>query len=266
MSSHTTSPLGDGAVGPVDWSLSRLVRPGGGAATLGTLEVRQRLAHYDVTGADLLDARTGRLRSPGRYPWSDLRAYYSPAELLFLGCESVATTIRNFEPVLVPGLLQTRAYARAIMADVYGEHWDVFDRRWEARSRRQRLHQRPQPPAMAFVVDEAVVRRVVGSPAIMRGQLEQLVTWGALPHVDLRVLPFSAGAHHGMPGPFIVLGFARDDDPDLLFREGVDRSSTSTEDPVVTRSYATRFGMLQAQALDPDATTGFLRDALASLS
>lgn len=266
MSSPTEASVGGSAATPVDWSLSRLVRPGRADGPLTTDEVRDRLAHYDVTGRDLVDARTGRVRSAARYPWSDLRAYYSPAELLYFGYESAADTIRSFEVGLVPGLLQTRDYARAILADVYGEHWDVFDRRWEARLGRQRLHQRPRPPAMAFVIDEAVVRRVVGSPAAMRGQLEQLIAWGTLPHVDLRVLPFGAGAHHGLPGPFTVLGFTGGDDLDLLFREGIDRSSTSTEDPVATRSYTTRFGMLQTQALGPDATATLLREAIATLS
>jgi len=266
MSSSTETPVGGGGAAGVDWSLSRLVRPGRSDARATTDEVRDRLAHYDVTGPDLVDARTGRVRTSGRYPWSDLRAYYSPAELLYFGYESAAASIRGFESGLVPGLLQTRDYARAILADVYGEHWDVFDRRWEARRRRQLLHQQPRPPAMAFVVDEAVVRRVVGSPAVMRGQLEQLITWGALPHLDLRVLPFGAGAHHGMPGPFVVLGFNGGDDLDLLFREGIDRSSTSTEDPVATRSYTTRFGMLQAQALSSDETSALLRETIATLS
>jgi hypothetical protein len=266
MSSPTDDSAGGGTAATVDWSLSRLVRPGRGDAPVTPSHVRERLAHYAVTGPDLVDALTGRVRTTGRYPWSDLRAYYSPAELLYFGYESAADRLHCFEPILVPGLLQTRDYARAILADVYGEHWDVFDRRWEARHRRQRIHRRPRPPAMAYVLDEAAVRRVVGSPAVMRGQLEQLIAWGTLPHVDLRVHPFGAGAHHGMPGPFTILGFAGDDQPDLLFREGIDRSSTSTEDQVATRSYTTRFRTLQAQSLGPDATAALLRETLATLS
>jgi transcriptional regulator with XRE-family HTH domain len=250
----------------MDWSLSKLIRIEKGDVGISPGDVRELLAHFGVTDTDLIDSMTGRARVARRYPWSDLRAYYSPAELTYFAYESAASTIRSFELSLVNGLLQTKNYARAILADVYGEHWDVFDRRWQARERRQELHRRTPAPAMSFVLDEAVVRRVVGDPAIMREQLEQLVHWGAMPHVDLRVLPFGAGAHHGMHGPFILLGVGGEDDPDLLFKEGVDRTSTSTEDPAATRSYGTDFRMLQAQSLSPDDTTDLLKDLITGLS
>ena len=249
-----------------DWSLSSLIRIDDRDAGLTPADVRALLAGYDVTDAVLVDSMTGRARVEGRYPWSDLRAYYSPSELQYFGYEAAAASIRSFELSLVHGLLQTRDYARAMLADGYGEHWDVFDRRWQARERRQQLHHRSDPPAMAFVVDEGAVRRIVGSPGIMRRQLERLVDQGAQPHVDLRVLPFGAGAHNGMSGPFTVLGFAGEADPDLLFKEGSDRTSTTSDDPVTTRSHATTFRMLQAQALSPHDTADLLRHLITGLA
>ena len=250
----------------MDWSLSKLIRIERGDVAIKPGDVRELLAHYGVSDAEVIDTMTGRARAARHLPLSDLKGLYAPADLAYFGYESAAVTIQAFELSLVHGLLQTKDYAQAILADVFEEHWDTFDRRWEARERRQAIHDRATPPAVEVVLDEAVVRRVVGSRKVMREQLERLRECADLPHVDLRTLPFDAGAHQGVTGSFALIGLADDPVPDLLFKEGAHRTSTSTEDPGSIREHRTRFRALQSQALTPEDTAKLLDTLITSLT
>lgn len=123
--------------------------------------------------------------------------------------EREATLIRWFEPLVVPGILQTKAYAHAIIAGSGLVDPEEIDQRVASRLDRQSLLAGPKSPTLIAIVDEGVLRRRVGSSEIMAEQCRVLLEFGARPHTQLHVVPASAGGHAGLGGAF-TLAKARD--------------------------------------------------------
>ncbi|GAB1645117.1 helix-turn-helix domain-containing protein [Krasilnikovia sp. MM14-A1259] len=118
--------------------------------------------------------------------------------------EREATLIRWFQPMLVPGLLQTEAYARAVMSWGSLRPQAEAERLIAARMSRQAILAKSSPPQLIAVVDEPVLHRLAGSPAVMAEQFEHLLWCAEQPHVRIHVLPSTAGSHTGLAGPFIL--------------------------------------------------------------
>jgi transcriptional regulator with XRE-family HTH domain len=138
----------------------------------------------------------------------------------YVDLESAATLIRTYEGQFIPGLLQTDDYMRAVIGGAQlEESSEEMGRRVRLRMARQTLLTREHPPRLWAVVDEAALRRPVGGPEVMRGQLERLIDASKLPNVTLQVLPFAVGAHSGMPGAFSILRFADPELPDVVYLE-----------------------------------------------
>jgi uncharacterized protein DUF5753/helix-turn-helix protein len=138
----------------------------------------------------------------------------------YVDLESAATLIRTYEGQLVPGLLQTEDYMRAVIGGAHlAESSEEAERRVALRVTRQRLLERPGGPRLWAVVDEAALRRPVGGPEVMRGQLERLIDAAKLPNVTLQILPFAAGAHPAMVSAFSILRFADQELPDIVYLE-----------------------------------------------
>jgi transcriptional regulator with XRE-family HTH domain len=137
----------------------------------------------------------------------------------YLGFEAAAETIRSFEIQFVHGLFQTEEYARAVTRLRRKPAVDEIERRVALRLKRQDLLSRPNPPRIWSVMDEAVLRRPVGGPAVMRAQAQRLLEVAELPHVTLQVVPFASGAHAGESGSFTVLRFEERDLPDVVYIE-----------------------------------------------
>ncbi|NLU73081.1 helix-turn-helix domain-containing protein [Streptomyces sp. HNM0575] len=138
----------------------------------------------------------------------------------YLGLEQAAGVIRSYEAQFVPGLLQTPEYARAVIAlghDRASEH--EMRRRVELRMLRQRILRSARPPHLWAVIDEAALRRPVGGPETMRGQLEHLVAACELPHVTVHVMPFAAGGHAAAGGPVTLLRLPERELPDVIYLE-----------------------------------------------
>jgi len=151
-----------------------------------------------------------------------LRACDLSQYLEFLALENSASGIQQFEPAIVPGLLQQEDYARAVLqAFAGGATQQQIDEWVELRMRRQEeLFERPDPPQMVFLMDEAVLHRWVGGSDVMRRQVLYLGELAAAENnVTIEVVPFRAGAHPGMRGPFVILEFADDLVGDILFLE-----------------------------------------------
>jgi hypothetical protein len=140
----------------------------------------------------------------------------------YLGLESAAALIRTYEVQFVPGLLQTPAYARAVI--LLG-HADApaaeIERRVQLRVNRQRLLHRAAPaaPELWVVVDEAALRRPIGGPGVMREQIQWLIELSQLPNVRLQIIPFLAGGHAAAGGAFTILRFPEDELPDVVYVE-----------------------------------------------
>jgi transcriptional regulator with XRE-family HTH domain len=167
------------------------------------------------------------------------------------GLEVDASTIWQYSTQLVPGLLQIEAYARAVLEAIrLDDKPGDIDRRLELRLHRQALLTGEDAPEYWVVLDEAVVRRQVGGPAVMAQQLERLAEAATLSNVTLQVLPFAAGEHAGMDGDFTVLHYRESADPDVVFIENTG-SDMYLEAPAVTRRYNKIFDHLRAAAQNP---------------
>lgn len=138
----------------------------------------------------------------------------------YLGLEAAAALIRTYEVQFVPGLLQTKEYARAVVLLGHGRaKTDEIDRRVELRMARQQVLTRPDAPKLWVVVDEAALRRPIGGIDIMRGQVDALLEANTLPNVRLQVIPFNAGGHAAAGGAFTILRFPDQDLPDVVYIE-----------------------------------------------
>lgn len=138
----------------------------------------------------------------------------------YVGLEAAATLIRSYEVQFVPGLLQTRDYAQAVVRLGRAEpDAGEANRRVELRMTRQQILTRPDPPQFWAVVDEAALRRPIGGAAVMRGQIEALIKATALPNIKVQVVPFSVGGHAAVGGAFSILRFPEPDLPDVVYVE-----------------------------------------------
>jgi Domain of unknown function (DUF5753)/Helix-turn-helix domain len=137
----------------------------------------------------------------------------------YFGLEAAAASIREYELQFVPGLLQIEDYARAVirLGNLLSE--DEVVRRAQARVSRQQILNRENPPKVWAVLDEGALRRSIGGPAVMKAQLRQLIDMCDHPAVTLQILPFSAGAHRAMGGPFTILRYTEPDLRDVVYIE-----------------------------------------------
>jgi transcriptional regulator with XRE-family HTH domain len=132
--------------------------------------------------------------------------------------EAQATILRWFEMVVVPGLLQTEDYARALLTDRIGSGADDVDNKVAARMERQAVLDRDRPPELWVVMDEAVLRRRVGGPHVMREQINNLTVAARRPNIVIQVIPAAVGVHDGFPGAgFIIADFA--DTPRVAYQD-----------------------------------------------
>ena len=138
----------------------------------------------------------------------------------YLGLEASAALIRSYEVQFVPGLLQTEDYARAVVLLGHGRaRPEEIDRRVALRMQRQAILDRADPVQLWAVLDEAVLRRPIGNPQIMRTQLEALLDAAARPNVRLQIVPFDAGGHSAAGGAFTILRFPDQELPDVVYIE-----------------------------------------------
>jgi transcriptional regulator with XRE-family HTH domain len=229
-------------------------------------DVRDLLTLYAVTDpADrrlLLDlARKANV--PGWWHrYSDLLpGWFQP----FLGLESAAATIRAYEAQYVPGLLQTHDYARSVVMISHDTAApDDVDRRVALRMHRQDLLTRGDAPQLWVVIDEAVLRRQIGGPPVMRGQIAALIEATKLPNVRLQILPFTAGGHAALGGAFSLLRFPDQDLPDVVYVEQLTGALYLDKRDDV-EEYAAAMELLCIQADPPAHTVDILETILREL-
>jgi transcriptional regulator with XRE-family HTH domain len=235
----------------MDWSLSKVIRIEAGSVGISTNDLKALLRYYKIVDPARTDelialAKAARERSW----WSTYRDVAAPGLLQLIGYESAASIRRNFEPLIVPGLLQTEEYARAVIKGLDDQaSADVVNTRVEIRMRRQELVDRANPPELFFILDEAVVRRVVGGKAVMRGQVRRLIEMADRPSVTIEVVPFSAGVHPGLKGSFVVLEFPDPADDDVLYVESPSGGLVSRDDPDEILAYREVFERLRSVSL-----------------
>lgn len=171
--------------------------------------------------------------------------------------EREAVRIHGWALGAVPGLLQTDAYARSLIrARFPSDGEESIERKVTARMERQEILARPEPPLMHYVIDEGVLRRVVGSPRIMAAQLDKLLKAAESPGIVLQVLPFSAGDHAGVEGPIEV--FEPASGPPVGYTE-FHNGGRIVENPEELTGLTIVMGMLRAVALSPRDSVMFMK-------
>ena len=164
--------------------------------------------------------------------------------------------IRTYELQFVPGLLQTRDYARAVTQLGYTDRHEI-ERRVELRVRRQEILTTSGGPVLWAVLDEAAVRRGMGGPDLQRAQLDHLIEMNRLPNVSIQVAPLAFGGHAAAGGPFSILRFGEPDLPDIVYLEQL-TSALYLEKRADVEHYATVMDRLCTQVAPPADTEATL--------
>jgi len=246
----------------LECSASKISRVETGRVSVSPRDVRDMLALYGVP-EDQRESLVQLARDSRQKGW--WQAYsdtIQPQFAAFIGLESAASEIRNYEVSLIPALLQTPDYARAVITAgmVSGKAADI-DRSVQLRMARQPTLTRHDPPKLWAVLDEAALRRRVGGASLMRLQLEHLQEAGQQPNVAIQVIPFGGGAHPAMGRPFIVLCFPERIDPDVVYLEELTRA-IYLEDVAEVDKYNMFFNHLRATALSFDESAALIVSAL----
>ena len=224
--------------------------------------VEKLLRTYGVTDPEEIDGFLTLAREANRPGWwhryRDVLPEWFSA---FISLEGEAAAIRAYEPHYIPGLLQTEDYAREVLRSGLhrsGPQW--VDRAVALRMERQRLLARENPPQLSVVMDETVLRRSLGSRELMLAQLDRLIEACAMPQVRLQVMPFDAGAHPAMYGPFHLFGFQIPELPDMVCSESL-VGAVYFEDPEDVLLFEGALDRMCAQAA-PAQSTKVILDGL----
>lgn len=241
----------------------------------GTKVSRIETARIGVKPADLdalLDlyreddaARRGMLHNLARDGarrgwWQTYRDIISPAYAELISLEADAASMRCYETLLIPGLLQTAAYARATIGAInMGDGRERVDGHVEVRMARQAVLSRPKPLELWAIVHEAALRPTgKAQPQVMRDQLQHLLDRSELKHVEIQVLPLDAAPHPGLAGAFTLLGFPESADLDVALVEHL-TSALYVEETAEVSIYGSAFERLRAAALPVDASADLIR-------
>ncbi|MFF0216632.1 helix-turn-helix domain-containing protein [Streptomyces vinaceus] len=231
-----------------------------GRRAINPRDVRDLCELYDVTDQSFIASLMRMAKESGRQGW--WVAYGDVPYGVFVGMETEAVSIHSYEPLVMPSLLQTRAYAEAVIGET-NPHITAEQaaNRLEVRLRRQhRAHHPARPFRLWVVLDESALHRTVGTADVMREQLEHLEHISAQPHITVQILPHAAGAHPGLSGQFSILTFS-DNDAGVVYLERF-TSDLYLEKPADRQPYHFMYDHLQAQALAPEQSRQFIRDTI----
>jgi transcriptional regulator with XRE-family HTH domain len=230
-------------------SQSKISRLENGRRSISQRDVRDLCGVYEVEDVRIVDSLMQMAKDSRQQGW-----WHSFGDIpysVYIGLETDAASLRIYDPQVVPGLLQTRPYAEALIAGALPETASAdIDKRVQVRMRRQERISAPENPLRLWtVLDEAALRRVVGSRLVMREQLEHLVEQSQLPHVTVQVIPFEMGAHPGLNGQYAILEFPDAADSSVVYIEGV-TSDLYLEKAADVQKYSVMYEHLRAQALN----------------
>jgi hypothetical protein len=241
------------------WSRSKLQRVETRSYAPQPAEVEHLAAVYQVP-ADETAALVQMAREARQKGWWQSSALPKLTQTI-VGLEQAATTVRQFELALVPGLLQTSDYARALMTTITPTTpIEVIENRIAARMTRQHVLTGNDPLSYEAILSEAVLHCPVGDSRVLRGQLERLLELAGAPNIAIQVLPFAAGAHPGMQGSFTIVTLP-DLAPDVGYVEGP-AGSIYLEEQDDVRRCTMHFAVLSSVALSPAESAGLISTTL----
>jgi transcriptional regulator with XRE-family HTH domain len=248
-------------------SHSKMSRIELGRVSFKDRDVADLLTLYGVTDGEERETLCALARQANAQGW-----WHSYTDILppwfesYVGLERAADRIRTYQVQFVPGLLQTEDYARGVvLLEHAGEPDAEITRRVNLRMERQEILSQPPAPSLWAVVDDAALRRPIGGPEVMRGQLRHLMDVAALPDVTLQVIPFGAGGHAAAGGPFSILRFPEPDLPDVVYLEQL-TSALYLDKRDDTDHYLAVMERLCLEALPADETSAILEGILKEFS
>jgi transcriptional regulator with XRE-family HTH domain len=256
----------------LEWSEAKIWRIETGQTSLRSLDVEAVCRIYGAP-ADLTEALMGLAKETKAKGWWQAYGDLVPEWFdVYIGLEEAASSISTYESELVPGLFQSADYARTVIkAGHHEESEEEIDRRVRLRMERQALVRRvTSPPQLRVTLNEGILRRPVGGPAVMVGQLNQLAETAELPNVSLRVVPFGAGMHQGLlTGPFVVLRFplnadGRDSEPPTLYADSI-TGALYLDKPHEIERYDSAFESIWNTSLDETRSRQLIHQAAREL-
>jgi hypothetical protein len=251
----------------LEWSTAKISRIENARVSVLPRDVKFLLRTYGLTEQDeawdvlLTLARESRQRGWWQQHGEAVPDWFE----VFVGLEAEAATAFGYDAEFVPGILQTEEYARAIhRAQLFSASEEEIERLVRVRMARQELLTSDDAPELWLVLNEAVIRRVVGGRDVMREQLRRLIDASRLPNMTLQVVPFIAGAHPAMDGSFELLGFPEPLDPQIVYVE-YHTGALYLEKPAEVGRYRLMFDHLRASALPVDASRNLMARAAEEL-
>jgi len=241
-----------------EWHAAKVTRIETARVAVTPRDVKDLLTLYGVQDEQYREALMTLARlSRERTWWTDYRDLMRPGN--FVGLEAEASWARVWEPIVLPGLLQTAAYMRALMT--VGRRADTpesVDRRITLRLRRQDRLTGDNPLNLWAIIDESVVRRIVGGPAAMSEQLQRLLDVGDFTNVTIQIIPFTAGEHVFLGGSAALLEFPERAHSDVVYLEGL-AGDYYEEQPQEVERYRQEFERLAENALPADGTAAMIK-------
>lgn len=248
----------------LDWSGSKVNRMETGSGRVQPSDIDALCRFYD-TSDELREFLKSLAREAKTRGWWQVHGAGVPEWFnIYIGLEQDASTLRQYQCEVLPGLMQTRAYARELHTT--GAHMSAedIDRAVRVRLERQEMLSRPDSPDGWFIVHEGAVRNVIGDREIMREQLERILETTELPSVTLQVLTFDSGTYP-VTGSFTMLGFPAPEDPDLVYRDGI-TDAVYLEGEHHVREYTRAFDGLRAAALSPQRSAQLIESVVKEYS
>lgn len=249
----------------LDWSPSKLIRIEGGNVGISTTDLQALLRYCGVDDEGRIQELAKLARGARTRGWWDpyKEDLSNNAYCTYLGYELGASSIRSFSPLLVPGLLQTEEYARALTIE-FVPSAPAVEAVIEVRLLRQdKVFNREDPPQQHYVLDEAVIRRRVGGQrdrAIMPRQLAHILDVARRPDVTIELIPFDKGSHFGMRGEFTILGF-ESGPAGVLYLENARGGDLTVAESEQIATYLEAFEHLRQLALPEDESIAFIEEA-----
>ncbi|MFF2994896.1 helix-turn-helix domain-containing protein [Streptomyces sp. NPDC057950] len=244
----------------LDWSGSKVNRMETGSGRIQPSDI-DALCRFYATSDELREFLKALARQAKTRGWWQVHGAGVPEWFsIYIGLEQDASTFRQYQCELLPGLMQTSAYAGELHRT--GAHLSAqdIDRAVRVRMERQAMLTRSGGPDAWFIVNEGALRNLIGNRALMREQLERLLESLELPSVTLQILPFDSGTYPAT-GSFTLLGFPDQEDPDLVYRDGI-TDAVYLEGEHHVREYTRAFDGLRAAALSPRRSAELIETVL----
>ncbi|MEU7019841.1 helix-turn-helix transcriptional regulator [Streptomyces sp. NPDC046203] len=227
-----------------------------GLETLGSIEQGRRALRLKLAGEmdDLLNTGGALSVAVAKAPQKERYPVFVQD---FIELEAQAISLCSYQNGVVPGLLQTPEYARAVFDCLYPPitPQEAEDRMLDRIDRQRIFDKTPWPPLMSFLLDESVLERPIGGPEVLRGQILHLREMAELPTIGLQIVPKSRTKHAGLAGPMVLI--ETPDHEHVAYIEG-QRVSFLIDDPDEVGILQAKYGMLRSQALTPEETMGLL--------